>query len=47
MTGIPDDFDERKRKSISERTIKNPGDKKREIEGLMKELGSKKKFEYL
>jgi len=27
MTGIPEDFDEMRRKKISESTIKNPGDK--------------------
>lgn len=38
MTGIPDDFDETRRKKISEATILNPADKFREIEGFMKEL---------
>lgn len=36
MTGIPDDFDEMRRKKVSERTIKNPQDKLRDIESLMK-----------
>jgi len=31
MTGIPDDFDEFRRKKISEATIKDPVDKLREI----------------
>ncbi len=38
MTGIPDDFDEHRRKNISQATILPPSDKYREIEGFMKEL---------
>lgn len=38
MTGIPEDFDEMRRKKISESTIKQPGDKMREIAGLMNRL---------
>jgi len=37
MTGIPDSFDEFKRKKISEATIKSPNDKKRDIEEFMKQ----------
>ena len=36
MTGIPDDFDEMRRKKVSEKTIKNPAEKLRDIEELMK-----------
>lgn len=38
MTGIPDNFDEHRRKKISEATIKNPPEKIHEIEGLMRLL---------
>ena len=38
MTGIPDDFDENRRKKVSESTIKNPKEKIEEIGGLMKKL---------
>lgn len=38
MTGIPDNFDETRRKKISENTIKRPDEKQREIKSLMKEL---------
>jgi hypothetical protein len=31
MTGIPDDFDEFKRKKVSEKTIRSSGEKKCEI----------------
>jgi len=37
MTGIPDSFDEFKRKKISEATIKTPNEKKRDIEDFMKQ----------
>lgn len=37
MTGIPDDFDEFKRKKISEATIRSPGDKKKDIQSFMKQ----------
>ncbi len=36
MTGIPDDFDEFKRKKISQATIKDPAAKKNDIEKFMK-----------
>ena len=38
MTGIPDNFDERRRKAISDKTILFPKEKHREIEGLLTEL---------
>lgn len=38
MTGIPDDFDEMRRKKISEFTIRPPGEKHQEISGLMNKL---------
>jgi hypothetical protein len=38
MTGIPENFDEFRRKKISECTIKDPIDKKKEIGRLMEEL---------
>lgn len=38
MTGIPDDFDEFRRKKISEATIKEAGEKHKEIGKLMEEL---------
>lgn len=38
MTGIPEDFDEFRRKKVSEVTIKPPQDKKREIGELMNKL---------
>lgn len=38
MTGIPENFDEFRRKKISENTIKRPDEKQKEILGLMKEL---------
>jgi hypothetical protein len=38
MTGIPENFDEHRRKKISEATIKNPSEKINEIEGLMRLL---------
>lgn len=37
MTGIPDNFDEFKRKKISQATIKEPRDKKMEIEKFISE----------
>lgn len=42
MTGIPDDFDEFRRKKISEATIKPPIDKHKEISELMNKLKSAK-----
>jgi aubergine-like protein len=38
MTGIPEDFDEMRRKKISEFTIRPPGEKHNEIGGLMRKL---------
>jgi hypothetical protein len=38
MTGIPDNFDEFRRKKISELSIKSPEEKICEIEKLMKQL---------
>jgi aubergine len=38
MTGIPDDFDEMRRKKISEFTIRPPNEKHQEISGLMNKL---------
>jgi hypothetical protein len=38
MTGIPDNFDEMRRKKISEYSIKNPPEKVVEIQALMNEL---------
>lgn len=38
MTGIPDDFDEFRRKKISEATIKSAEERKREIQGLMDQI---------
>jgi hypothetical protein len=38
MTGIPENFDEMRRKKISESSIKNPPEKVKEIGGLMNEL---------
>lgn len=35
MTGIPDDFDEMRRKKVSEHAIKNPTEKVEEIQKLM------------
>lgn len=47
MTGIPDDFDEFKRKKISEQTILSPNDKKRDIEDFMKQAEREKEFSSL
>lgn len=38
MTGIPENFDEMRRKKISESTIKNPPEKVIEIQELMGKL---------
>jgi hypothetical protein len=38
MTGIPEHFDEFRRKKISENTIKRPDEKQKEILSLMDEL---------
>jgi len=45
MTGIPEDFDEFRRKKISEATIKAPTDKHREIGELMNKLTDAKEME--
>jgi hypothetical protein len=47
MTGIPDDFDEFKRKKISEHTILDARTKKSEIMQIMKELQRTDDFEKL
>jgi hypothetical protein len=38
MGGLPDDFDERKRREISEVTITNPGAKLNEIQSMFQAL---------
>ena len=38
MSGIPDSFDERKRKFISDTTIVKPAEKLREVEGFFRSL---------
>lgn len=38
MTGIPDDFDEFRRKKISEATIKSAEERRSEINQLMNEI---------
>jgi hypothetical protein len=45
MTGIPEDFDERRRKTISEKTIKDPSFKVREINGLIDLIKDQEKIE--
>ena len=47
MTGIPDNFDEFRRKKISEQTIKSPEEKQREIVRLMKQLRDNDEFRSL
>jgi hypothetical protein len=42
MTGVPEDFDEYRRKKISENTIKAPNEKHKEIGELMTKLKSGK-----
>jgi hypothetical protein len=42
MTGIPDDFDEFRRKKISEATIKSPYEKCKEIGELINKLKNAK-----
>jgi hypothetical protein len=44
MTGIPENFDEFRRKKISESTIKQPQEKQKEILSLMKELRADNDF---
>jgi hypothetical protein len=44
MTGIPENFDEFRRKKISENTIKSADEKQREILNLMKELRANQDF---
>jgi len=41
LTGIPDDFDEMRRKAVSEKTILQPGTKHQEISKFMKILTEK------
>ena len=38
MTGIPDDFDEFRRKKISEATIRSAEDRRQDINSLMREI---------
>lgn len=45
MTGIPDSFDEFRRKKISENTIKPADEKQREILKLMKQLRGNSEFQ--
>lgn len=47
MTGIPDDFDENRRKSISQATILPPSEKYREIDGFIKQLESSNEIKTL
>ena len=47
MTGIPDNFDEQRRKAISQKTILAPQDKYQEIKGFMKTLEDSKEIESL
>jgi aubergine-like protein len=47
MTGIPENFDEQRRKKISEQTIKMPGEKYKEIGGLMEKLKNLEELEAL
>ena len=44
LTGIPDNFDEQRRKKISEQTILNPKDKQEEINSFMRELGERREL---
>ena len=45
LTGIPENFDERRRKDISDRTIKDAKDKAAEINQIMSDLKKDKHFE--
>ena len=47
MTGIPEHFDEFRRKKISENTIKKPEEKQKEIISLMDELRGDNEFSSL
>jgi hypothetical protein len=47
MTGIPEDFDEMRRKKISEHTIKFPNEKMKEISGLMDRLNKVDDFKWM
>ena len=47
MTGIPENFDENRRKQISQQTILAPQEKKVEIEDFMKELVAKNEVQNL
>lgn len=44
MTGIPDNFDEIRRKKISDKTIKDPPEKLREIIGFMDQIKGEQKL---
>lgn len=39
MNGLPDDFDERKRREVSQLTIVNPSQKLQEVEDLFVQIG--------
>lgn len=47
MTGIPEDFDEMRRKKVSEATILNPPEKYAAIDSLMSRLKSSQELEEL
>ena len=47
MTGIPDDFDEFRRKKVSENTIRNPSDRKRDIDNFMNQVKGTEGFKNL
>ncbi len=47
MTGIPDDFDEMRRKKVSEATILNPPEKHAAIDALMCKLKSSRELDEL
>ena len=44
MTGIPESFDEYRRKKIIEKTIQEPEEKQKDIEGLMKSIQADNQF---
>ena len=47
MTGIPDNFDEMRRKKVSEQTILDPKSKKNEIDHFIKKMGEKREIDTL
>lgn len=47
MTGIPDNFDEMRRKKVSEKTIKDPSEKLGEIEYLVEQLKNAREIKAL